>query len=160
MLREARSEGFVNRRPMLPHSRGKTDTLGHLCLCHLPVKSQCPFWAQPSPLVFPSFLLSVGTRDSQLAQWVGKESACSAGDAGDAGSIPRLGRSPGGGHGNLLQYSCLESPTDRGACRATVHSVSESEAIEHSRTRPRKAASCFFCLCRSPSHPEGGGLCL
>ena len=44
-----------------------------------------------------------------------------AGDVRDAGSIPGLGRSPGGGHGNPLQYSCLENPMDRGACRATVH---------------------------------------
>ena len=40
--------------------------------------------------------------------------------AGDLGSIPGLGRSPGEGHGNPLQYSCLESPMDRGAWRATV----------------------------------------
>ena len=46
--------------------------------------------------------------------------------AGDAGSIPGPGRSPGGGNGNLLQYSCLENPKDRGAWRATVHSVAES----------------------------------
>ena len=39
------------------------------------------------------------------------------------GSIPESGRSPGGGHGNPLQYSCLENPTDRGAWRATVHGV-------------------------------------
>ena len=39
----------------------------------------------------------------------------SAGDIRDMGSIPRLGRSPGGGHGNPLQYSCLENPMDRGA---------------------------------------------
>ena len=38
------------------------------------------------------------------------------GDAGGVGSIPGLGRSPGGGHGNPLQYSCLENPLDRGAC--------------------------------------------
>ena len=38
-----------------------------------------------------------------------------AGDIRDAGSIPRLGRSPGGEHGNPLQYSCLENPMDRGA---------------------------------------------
>ena len=38
----------------------------------------------------------------------------------DAGLIPGLGRSPGGGPGNLLQYSCLENPVDRGAWRATV----------------------------------------
>ena len=42
--------------------------------------------------------------------WDGKESAC---NAGDLGSIPGLGRSPGGGHGNPLQYSCLENPMDR-----------------------------------------------
>ena len=50
----------------------------------------------------------------------GKESACSA---GDLGSIPGLGRSPGEGNGNPLQYSCLENPMDRGAWWATVHGV-------------------------------------
>ena len=49
-----------------------------------------------------------------------------AGDIRDMGSIPGSGRSPGGGHGNPLQYSCLENPMDRGAWRATVHRVSES----------------------------------
>ena len=44
--------------------------------------------------------------------------ACSAGAAGDTGSIPGLGRSPEGGHGNPPQYSCLENPTDRGAWQA------------------------------------------
>ena len=46
-----------------------------------------------------------------------------AGGLGDAGLIPGLGRSPGGGHGNPLQYSCLENPMDRGALWATVHRV-------------------------------------
>ena len=50
-----------------------------------------------------------------------------AGDARDAGSIPGLGRSPGGGHGNPLQYSCLENPMDRGAWRAMVHGVAKSQ---------------------------------
>ena len=54
---------------------------------------------------------------------VGKESTC---DAGDVGLIPELGRSPGEGNGNLLQYSCLENPMDRGACRVTVHGVAKS----------------------------------
>ena len=53
----------------------------------------------------------------------GKESTC---NAGDLGSIPGLGRSPGGGHGNLLQYSCLENPMDRGAWWATVHGVAKN----------------------------------
>ena len=45
------------------------------------------------------------------------------GEAGDYGSIPGLGRSPGRGHGNPLQYSCVENPMDRGAWWATVHGV-------------------------------------
>ena len=45
----------------------------------------------------------------------GKEPATNAGDVRDVGSIPGLGRSPGGGRGNPLQYSCLENPMDRGA---------------------------------------------
>ena len=48
----------------------------------------------------------------------GKESTCSAGNTGDAGSIPGLGRSPGEGNGNTLQYSCLENPMDKGAYRS------------------------------------------
>ena len=52
-----------------------------------------------------------------------KESAC---DAGDPGSIPGLGRSPGEGNGNLLQYSCLENSMDGGAWQATVHVVAKS----------------------------------
>ena len=53
----------------------------------------------------------------------GKESACSA---GDPSSILGLGRSPGKGNGNPLQYSCLEDPMDRGAWWATVHGVVRS----------------------------------
>ena len=47
-------------------------------------------------------------------------------NAGDAGSIPRSGRSPEGGNGNPLQYSCLGSPMDRGAWWATVRGVTKS----------------------------------
>ena len=50
-----------------------------------------------------------------------------AGDVRDVGSIPGLGRSPGGGRGNLLQYSCLENPMDRGAGWFTVHQVAKSQ---------------------------------
>ena len=53
----------------------------------------------------------------------------------DAVSIPGSGRSPGGGNGNPLQYSCLENPTDRGAWWATVHGVAKSQALtEYTRT--------------------------
>ena len=54
-----------------------------------------------------------------------KESAC---NVGDLGSIPGLGRSPGEGHGNPVQYSCLDNSMDRGAWQVTVHGVSESQA--------------------------------
>ena len=50
-----------------------------------------------------------------------------AGDIRDTGSIPGLGRSPGGGHGSPLQCSHLENPMDRGAWRATVHGVTKSQ---------------------------------
>ena len=45
---------------------------------------------------------------------------------GDVGSIPGLGKSPGGGHGNSLQYSCLENPMDRGVWQAVVHGITKS----------------------------------
>ena len=54
---------------------------------------------------------------------VGKESAC---NAGDIGSIPGSGRSPGEGNGNPLQNSCLENSIDRGAGLATAHGITES----------------------------------
>ena len=57
----------------------------------------------------------------------GKESAC---DVGVLGSISGLGRSLGGGNGNSLQYSYLENPMNRGALRATVHGVAESDTPE------------------------------
>jgi len=63
----------------------------------------------------------------RLSRWLNsKESTCNAGATGDAVLIPRSGRSPGRGHSNLLQYSCLKNPTDRGAWRATVHGVTKS----------------------------------
>ena len=56
----------------------------------------------------------------------GSEVKASACNAGDPGSIPGMGRSPGEGNGDPLQYSCLENPMDRGAWWATVHGVTKS----------------------------------
>ena len=75
----------------------------------------------------------------------------SAYNAGDLGSIPGSGRSPGEGNGNPLQYSCLENPMDLGAWWATIHGVAKS------RTR----LSDFCCVClgtESPGALFSGGL--
>ena len=67
-----------------------------------------------------------GTRESSQVALVVKSPPANAGDVKDAGLIPGLGRSPGGGHGDPLQYSCLENPMDRGDWRATVLRVAQS----------------------------------
>ena len=66
---------------------------------------------------------SVGA--SQVALMI-KNMPDNAGDIRDLGSIPGSEKSPGGGHNNPLQYSCLENPMDRGAWRVTVHEVAKS----------------------------------
>ena len=58
-------------------------------------------------------------------------------DIGDTGLIPGSGRSPGGGHGSPLQYSCVENPMDRGAWRATVHGIAKS------RTRLKRLSNMY-----------------
>ena len=59
---------------------------------------------------------------------VAKNPPANAGSIRDSGSIPGLGSSPGGQHGNPLQYSCLENPMERGAWQATVHGVTKGQA--------------------------------
>ena len=80
----------------------------------------CHLWFPNLAYPFPGSIrdFPVGTS--------GKESTCNAGAAEDMGLIPGSGRSPGGGHRNPLQYSSLESPMDRGAWQARVHSISKS----------------------------------
>ena len=75
------------------------------------------------------YLLSVeymNERTSPVALVV-KNPPVNVGDIRDVGLIPGPGRSPGEGHGNPLQYSCLENPLDRGAWQATVHMVAKSQ---------------------------------
>ena len=70
------------------------------------------------------WLFQVPCINGGFPRWCSGKAAC---QARDAGSIPGSGRSPGGGHGSPLQYSCLENPMGRGAWWATVHGVTESQ---------------------------------
>ena len=92
------------------HLVSKPPHLGDLQCCGLP----------PRPPIYSNY----GTSQVVL---VVKNSLTNAGNIRDAGLIPGLGRSPGGGHGNALQYSCLENPMDRGAWWAIVHGVVKSQ---------------------------------
>ena len=73
------------------------------------------------------YLTSRETVFSFKQSYDGKESAC---NPGDWGSIPGLGRSPGEGNGNPLQYSCLENPTDGGGCRVQSMGHKELDTTE------------------------------
>ena len=86
---------------------------------------------------------------------MGKETACNAGDTGDMGSIFGSGRSPEGGNGNPLQYSCLGNPKDRGAWQTTVQKVTKSQMWLSTYTR-----TCTRTLAHSPqgsAPPSAGG---
>ena len=78
---------------------------------------------EPSLGILPFLMLDNWASQVEL---VVKNPPANAGDTRDAGLIPGLGRSPGGGHGCPLHYSCLENPMDRGAWQATVHTVAQS----------------------------------
>ena len=80
---------------------------------------------QPRPTLPDAQILTSSHPACWLSWWLsGKQSAC---NEGDAGLIPELGRPPGEGNGNPLQYSCLGNPVDREAWWATVHGVAESD---------------------------------
>ena len=71
------------------------------------------------------FFIHIYVRASQVALVV-KNLPANTGDIRDLGLILGSGRSPGGGHGNPIQFSCLENPMDRGAWQATIHEVAKS----------------------------------
>ena len=88
-----------------------------------------PEKTQPAQTTHP--FRSAFSLTSQPLCWVsGKQPPADAGDIRDVGSIPVPGRSPGEGHGNQVQYSCLENPVDRGTWQGTVHRVTESDTTE------------------------------
>ena len=73
-------------------------------------------------------------------------------NAGDAGLIAGQGRSPGGGHDNPLQYSCLEKPMDGGAWWATVHGVVKSQTQLRTHTLFRTRSGLFWMWLSEKSH--------
>ena len=97
-----------------------------------------------------------------LPPWLSsKESTCNTEATWDMGSVPLRGGSPGGGHGNPLQYSCLENPMDKGAWWATVHEVAKSRTglkrlSTHTHPSVYLLADCISslekCLFRSSTH--------
>ena len=98
-----------------------------LSVCHRdPCLGKGAWRSDPVIITLEPDLLFLGTSSPclGLSQWLScKESTFSA---GDASSIPGWGRSPGGGNGYPLQYSCLENSMDRGSWQATVHGVPKS----------------------------------
>ena len=89
-----------------------------------------PSGNSPETLLIPFLKMRLQAGTSQVALAV-KNPPANAGDIRDMGSVPGSGRSPRGGHGNPLQYSCLENPMDRGAWRAlTPWGVKESDTSE------------------------------
>ena len=97
------------------HSSGGTSVLpGKLVPCH---------WSTHSPTLWDGCLECFYLPQGFPGGSDSKKSGC---NSGDLGSVPGLGRSPGGGHGNPLQYSCWENSMDRGAWQAAVHGVPKS----------------------------------
>ena len=86
---------------------------------------------------------------SQVAAVV-KNPPANAGDVKDLGSIPGSGRSPGGGHGNPLQYSCLENPMDRGAWWAAVHGAAKSRTRLKRQQARTRLTLCNHMNCSPP----------
>ena len=114
------TQGWSHTLTRMQLSSLSTSPAGHN---HLEVSLRLPYsvWRVTmwviSALVKPLWGLPRWLRD--------RESSCDVRATGDVGSIPGSGRSPGGGCGNPLQHSCLESPTDRGAWRAAVRHESD-----------------------------------
>ena len=128
--------------PSLPHQSGANRPFaigrtvwGHLALVlnslpgpltilyFIPPTNQVAGTSQKTPFSTNQAIRSLGEVLGFPGGSDSKESACSA---GDPGSVPRLGRSPGEGNGYPLQYSCLESSMDRGALQAAVHWAAKS----------------------------------
>ena len=121
---EGMSSKLFDWDPGLERNRGGWEDLDASC------GSQLPCLFTYSHIIIEGVSTGLGPQNSVLPNWGcpggsdNKESSC---NAGDPGSIPGSGRSPGEGNSNPFQYSCLENPLDREAWWATVHGVATSQ---------------------------------
>ena len=124
------SAGFINRHvsPTLSPQPSCPQSLRRGCMVFIRIFAS---------YTIPHNKLSVCFKQGFSGGSDGKESSC---NAGDPCSIPRSGGSPGEDHGNPLQYSCLENPTDRGVWQATVH---RSQRVGHHWSDLAHAHACF-----------------
>ena len=128
---------------------GETKTYFFLLGTYIEGKLLAPSEPQIQPHLLLRLCVSVFLPLAFSGGSVSKESSCGA---GDPGSIPGLGRSPRGGNGNPLQYSCLENSMDRGAWWATVHGVAKSwtQLSTHAFLPfPHDGSTCVTELCFS-----------
>ena len=101
--------------------------LGHLNECEIVALGLFARWCILTTVRNKYYIATQYTYVGFPGGSVVKNPPASAGNTGDASSIPGSGRSPGGGNGNPLQYSFLENPMDRGAWQATVHGITKSQ---------------------------------
>ena len=115
--------------PQHPGDTGVTS--GQLCMLRVDQHQKLEL-----SFIFANWIARLTMILTGMYQWIAQASQVAlvvrnppiiTGGIRDTGSIPVLGRSSGGGHGNSFQYSCLENPMDRGAWRATVHGVTKSQ---------------------------------
>ena len=120
---------------MCPEEKGRVISFVQACITVLLIMSS-RLMNQQCRLLW--IRLSLNRNMSFPEGWVVKNPPANAGDPRDAGSILGSGRSPGGGNGNPLQYSCLGNSMDRGAWRAAVHEVTESQTQLSRQARRQK----------------------
>ena len=133
---KAKEENLLSRAIRRPSNSAPPCSLQDFCLLHTPACEAS------------SFRTGSNTGRASQVALVMKNLPASVGDVRDSGLIPGSGRSPGGGHGNPLQCSCLENPMDRRACWATVHGAAKSW------TRPKRLST---HSCQHREKPETYG---
>ena len=118
LVRPRKGEGGAPQRDSIQGQKGKWK--------HTEMERWREKKAVPTPTFDLGLFLISHSLEVLLGFLYGSGSKESAYSVGDLGLIPGSGRSPGGGHGNPLQYSCLQNPMDRGDWRATVHGFPKS----------------------------------